>query len=192
MARFYSSDFGMTRVRGYNCSDPGEVTFDYVNVWKGGNNFIDDQAIKHAMCKRTCHKCDRSTLVKHDMRTSSEPRSFTFVRDPWSHFVSGYREATFQIYNHCCEHGELKDRLYRRSCASRDAAHCGTTPPRRRATPSSRYLTVLPSVSSSDGGRSGTLRQNTTVRSRESFACTGPRSTIHTYVLLKHFIILVN
>ena len=40
MARFYSSDFGMTRVRGYNCSDPGEVTFDYVNVWKGGNNFI--------------------------------------------------------------------------------------------------------------------------------------------------------
>ena len=51
------------------------------------------------------------------MRTSSEPRSFTFVRDPWSHFVSGYREATLRIYNHCCKHGELeKDMLQEVVC----------------------------------------------------------------------------
>ena len=57
MARFYSADFSMTRVRGYNCSDvsPGEVTFDYVNVYKGGNNFIDSRAIKHTICGDTCH-----------------------------------------------------------------------------------------------------------------------------------------
>ena len=42
------------------------------------------------------------------MRTTSEPRIFTFVRDPWSHFVSGYREATLQTYDHCCKDGRLR------------------------------------------------------------------------------------
>ena len=64
----------------------GGVT--YKDLWKGGNNFFQFNIEK---------KC-RST-VSHS-RPKNGGRTFTFVREPLSHFVSGYREA---VWRNCVE-----------------------------------------------------------------------------------------
>ena len=100
MTWFHSAAQDVTYVRGYNSSaSPGDAAFAYVNVWKSGNNFIDGVQIKQMMCKETCRGCELSSKARDAI---AWPRPFTFVRDPWSHFVSGYGEATYRTFVCTC------------------------------------------------------------------------------------------
>lgn len=71
--------------------------FAYRTVWKGGNNFIRDNMAN--ICNSTSETCDHHAC-------EIEPEDafiFSFVRDPFSHFVSGYREATSRTFQSCCD-----------------------------------------------------------------------------------------
>ena len=72
----------------------GDEKMAYRNVWKGGNNFIRGN-MQEGM--ENCTAASKGLSVNVD-----KAFEFSFVRDPFSHFVSGYREATMRTYKQCC------------------------------------------------------------------------------------------
>lgn len=74
------------------CNAQGSTSkaFAYRTVWKGGNNFIRENMAN--LCN-----VSSSAAVLHE-----DTFIFSFVRDPFSHFISGYREATLRTFETCC------------------------------------------------------------------------------------------
>lgn len=108
--KFFFMDHGV-----YTCEDD----FMYQVVWKGANDFFS-----HNMRV----KCNTSKHIYDDV--PADGFLYSFARDPMSHFVSGYREATMRTFVDCCEpprtEGELptnKPKSSRGSCQPGEE-HC--------------------------------------------------------------------
>ncbi len=85
----------ITVVNGSECKAAGGASFAYLNVWKSANTFMERNI------RRVCHGRGVDKTVSRAF-LPAPPRVFTFVRDPWSHFVSGYREITLRTFQRCC------------------------------------------------------------------------------------------
>ena len=48
----------------------------------------------------TLRVCDAPRYLSH---TAEQARHFTFVREPLSHFISGYTESKWGTWSTCCE-----------------------------------------------------------------------------------------
>lgn len=93
-----------------------------LQVWKSGNQFV--RAVIDDHCETGCvGPCSTSFRRHHAATGPPSPPSppsraarglggggdagagaviFTFVRDPFDHFVSGYREAVARTHDECC------------------------------------------------------------------------------------------
>eukprot|EP00040_Diaphanoeca_grandis_P026795 m.150565 g.150565 ORF g.150565 m.150565 type:complete len:370 (-) comp30732_c0_seq4:414-1523(-) len=83
----------------------------YVRVFKCANNAIHANLLDS--CSRDPHRrwIEHSTIphqfwdnrFAQGVSTSNKLVVYTFVRDPFSHFISGYREAAFRTFRDCCD-----------------------------------------------------------------------------------------
>ena len=87
----------ITVVNGSECIAAGGASFAYLNVWKSANTFMEQNI------RSFCHGrgVDKTVSTASGIMPAP-PRIFTFVRNPWSHFVSGYRETTLRTFRRCC------------------------------------------------------------------------------------------
>ena len=72
----------------HTCDD----NFMYKVVWKGANDFFSHNFNA---------KCNSSHRLFDDVPATGF--LYSFVRDPMSHFISGFREATLRTFQDCCE-----------------------------------------------------------------------------------------
>ena len=83
------------------CAVANDTTFAYVQVWKSANDFFTNNL--EAMCRGKLERVPPS--AEGSRRVGSlGARQFTFVRDPWDHFMSGYTETTWRTFVQCCTH----------------------------------------------------------------------------------------
>lgn len=86
------------------------IPFTYLQVWKSANNFINENLLAKCRARVAAGKSSFTydEGKNHDQcKTNSTPvqtsiTEFTFVRDPLSHFISGYTEAAQFTYQGCC------------------------------------------------------------------------------------------
>lgn len=78
----------------------GRTPFTYMQVWKSANNFIEGNL--HRACNRKKEGWWAEAKENSVCAATPATRAFTFVRNPFAHFVSGYVDATFRTYTVCC------------------------------------------------------------------------------------------
>jgi len=100
MSKFYAGDFGASIFHGMNAEGKPFVTL-YAKIWKCGNNqirWMEKKLFKHfngTYDERPLWKVLSNYLPKiYDSHTNMTPACiYTAVRDPISHFLSGYNEV---------------------------------------------------------------------------------------------------
>lgn len=75
-----------------------KTTLDYIYVYKGGNEFIRCQ-VANAMSRyfKPATRSDHLAVRPAD-------KAFTFIREPASHFISGYSEVEFRLASKTNQH----------------------------------------------------------------------------------------
>ena len=77
-----------------------QKTLAYKDVWKAGNNFF------RGTLERSGQSCsDRDNDHSHNTEPMHGQLLFSFVRDPFARFVSGYREVAYRILTQHCADG---------------------------------------------------------------------------------------
>ena len=80
-----------------SCSPSSTSSLAYKEVWKNGNNFFEHNLYR--LCNARRHPGRIDTFQRRDVLL------FSFVRDPFSRFVSAYREVVFRYYRRSCRPG---------------------------------------------------------------------------------------
>lgn len=89
------------------------ASFHYKEVWKAGNNFFRENMYRY------CHATDNPLSLGY----GSDPFTFSFVRDSFSHFESAYREVAGRILIYYCVNKPNRHRVEQTNLTCKDVAN---------------------------------------------------------------------